>query len=94
MHAQFQILRQPELAGSAKATTAKSSSNCRGEIGHVADVIDPFVEAAGEPRGDRLRRNPLVGDRGEDQQQFAGVCGLAVSSSETSITGDSPGLAS
>ena len=40
------------------------------ELGDVAHVIDALVEAAGELGGDGLDRNPLVGDGGQDDQQF------------------------
>jgi hypothetical protein len=43
-----------------------SFSNCV----TIADVIDALVEAAGELRRDRLDRDALIGDGGEDDEQL------------------------
>ena len=40
------------------------------ELGEVADVIDAFVETAGELRSDGLDRHAFVGDGREDHEQF------------------------
>src|SRR5204863_8198903 len=40
------------------------------ELRHVADVIDALVEAARELRRYRLGGNPLIRNRGEDDEEF------------------------
>src|ERR1019366_9113024 len=40
------------------------------ELNHIAHVIDALIEAPGELGGDGLYRNLLVGDGGQDDQQF------------------------
>ncbi len=41
-----------------------------GEAGHVADVVDPFVEAAAEPGGDGPHRDAFIGQGREDHEQL------------------------
>ena len=55
------------------------------ELGDIAHIINALVEAARELGCDGLQGNPLVGERGEDDEQFGGVWGLSVSSIETSV---------
>jgi len=45
------------------------------ELGHVAHIVDAFVEAAGELGGDGLGGDLLVGDGGEDDEEFVGRLG-------------------
>jgi len=41
-----------------------------GELFHIADVVDALVEPAAELGRDRLGGDSLVGNRGQDHQQF------------------------
>ena len=42
------------------------------ELIEVPDIIDPFVEAAGKLRGDRLQGDPFVGQGDQDHQELLG----------------------
>ena len=41
-----------------------------GESIEVSDIVDPFVEAAGKLRGDRLQSDPFVGQGDQDHQEL------------------------
>ncbi len=59
--------------------TARSSLNSCLELGDVSDVIDTFVEASGELGSDGLDGNFLIGEGGEDDEEFGrglGAVGL------------------
>ena len=67
--AQLQILGQAELAD-GPSDHRQIVAEFSFELDHVAHVIDPFVEPAGEFRSDRLQRHALGRERRQDEQQI------------------------
>lgn len=69
MDAEFQIVREP-IAFNDKGDDGEVLVKLLLELREISDVIDAFVEASGELRRDRLRRDAFIGDRGEDHEQL------------------------
>src|ERR1035437_8469283 len=69
MHAQLEVGRQAVLAD-GEGNHRQVFAELLLELNHIAHVIDALVEAPGELGGDGLYRNLLVGDGGQDDQQF------------------------
>ncbi len=66
MDAQFEVRREAEVFHGV-VDDQDILFEFAGELGHIAHIVNPFVEAAGEFRGDGLRRDPQVGDHLEDE---------------------------
>src|ERR1035441_5173888 len=69
MHAQLEVGRQAILADGG-GNHGQVLAELLLELHHIAHVIDALVEAPGELGSDGLYRNPLVGEGGQDHQQF------------------------
>ena len=60
------------------------------EGSNIADIIDALVETARELGRQGLDGNTRIGQGGEDDDEFGGLWGMAVSSIDTSVTKSSP----
>ena len=69
MHGEFQGFREA-ICGDCVGDDGEVVVEFLFELGGIADVIDALVETSGELRCDGLDRDALVGDGGEDHQQF------------------------
>ena len=69
MNAQFQVRRQ-SVFFDGERNHGEVGVKLLFKLGHVPDIIDAFVEAAGELWRDGLHGDAFVGDGGENHQQF------------------------
>src|ERR1035441_7336720 len=69
MYAQLEVGRQSVLAD-GEGNDGEVFAELLLELRHVADIIDTLVEAPGELGGDGLDGNLLVGNGGQDDEQF------------------------